>query len=362
MTTSRGLRAGSALLTGATVLATLSVSAVAVPVGAVVHGAAADGGARQELRFLDPAIDESSGLLVQGGDVLTVNDSEGEPVVYVVDATTGATVGRTTYTSEAVDVEALAPGRDGEVWVGDIGDNDRVRSEVALYRIPSVERGDRTVAASRFALVYPGGPRDAEALLVDPVSGRIFVVTKGTFGGEVFEAPQPLRAAGVNRLRRVGTTGGLVTDGTFLPDGRSVLLRDYWEGSVVDPETWQDRGSFPLPPQQQGEGLALWSGGGSGTRVLVSSEGQGAPLWSAPVPARLVAGPEERDPEGQRSRDRQANDDRSMASRDPDGSTRVASDDASEPAIPLGPAVAGGALLVAVTVGGFWLLRRRVRR
>jgi hypothetical protein len=324
-------------------------------------------GARQELSFQDPAIDESSGLLVRGRDVLTVNDSGGEPVVHVVDAASGATVGRTTYAPDVVDVEALAGGPGGAVWVGDIGDNERARSEISLYRIASVSRGDRTVTAQQFDLVYPDGARDAEALLVDPRSGQIHVVSKGTFGGEVFAAPRTLRPGAPNRLRPVARATGLVTDGTYLPDGSAVVLRDYWDAFVVDPETWQERGSFPLPPQRQGEGVASWPVRGPQTRVLVSSEGVNAPLWSVPVPPRLLEGPRDgREDQGSRGRDtadQEADgvDGADDAQRRSTGSS-TGPDDAAEPAIPLGPAVAGGALLVALTLGGFWVLRRRVRR
>jgi hypothetical protein len=298
--------------------------------------------------------------------VLTVNDSGDGAVVYVVDAATGETVGRTTYTTdEVVDVEALAAGRDGSVWVGDIGDNDRVRLVVSLYRLPAVTRGDRTVTAERFDLVHPDGPRDAETLLVQPSTGRVFVVTKGVFGGQVLAAPRTLRAGQPNRLRPVGEVGGLITDGTFLPGG-AVALRDYAEGFVVDPRTWRTVGDFPLPSQQQAEAIAPWPRG----RVLVSSEGEGQPLYSAPVPRRLLraaapavdrpgspsggdagAGP------GDGPGDGPGRDD----ARGSDG-TRTDSEEPAQPTIPLGPAAAGAGVLVLAALSGFWLLRRRVRR
>ena len=351
---------------GLALLAVLSgAGALVLPVLPVLApSAAAAPGSRVELTFADPAIDESSGLVVAGADVLTVNDSGDGPVVYVVDAATGATVGRTTYTTdEVVDVEAIAGGRDGSVWVGDIGDNDRLRPAISLYRLPAVSRGDRTVTAQRFDLAYPDGPRDAETLLVHPSTGRVLVVTKGVFGGQVMAAPRRLRADRPNRLRPVGTVGGLVTDGTFLPGG-AVVLRDYADGFVVDPRTWRTVGSFRLPSQQQAEAIAPWPQ----RRVLVSSEGESQPLLSAPVPRRLLrqASPSADRP-GSRAR---ADGGRGADGADGGGSgrngrsggTRIDDDEPARSVIPVGPAIAGGGALALVTLAGFWLLRRRVRR
>ena len=355
------------------VLAVLA-GAGALVLSVLVPSAAGAPGSRVELTFADPAIDESSGLVVTGGDVLTVNDSGDGPVVYVVDAATGATVGRTTYTTdEVVDVEAMARGRNGSVWVGDIGDNDRLRPVISVYRLPAVTRGDRTVTAQRFDLAYPDGPRDAETLLVHPSTGRVLVVTKGVFGGQVMAAPRTLRIDEPNRLRPVGTVGGLVTDGTFLPGG-AVALRDYADGFVLDPRTWRTVGSFRLPGQQQAEAIAPWPQ----RRVLVSSEGESQPLLSAPVPRRLlrqaspsadgpVSGARADGPNGAGGADGAGGGADGAGGADDGGrgrndGTRIDDDEPAQSVIPVGPAVVGGGALALVTLAGFWLLRRHVRR
>ena len=246
--------------------------------------------------FEDPAIDESSGLVDAGSTVLTVNDSGSGPQIYVVDKETGETVGTTTYTTdEVVDVEALAPGPDGTVWVGDIGDNGARRMTIAVYEVPAPGPGDRTVEATRYDLAYKGGPRDAEALLVHPRTGRLHVVSKGLFGGQVLAAPATLRTDAVNVLRPVGGAPGLVTDGAFFPDGRHVLLRTYSTMAVHDARTWESEVGAELPDQQQGEGLAMLP---SGRAVLVSTEGANSDVLTVPLGRKLldaVAPPEEAD-------------------------------------------------------------------
>ena len=261
----------------------LVVAAVAIG-GALLMDARAS--TSPDFTFQDPTIDESSGLVDLGDTVLTVNDSGAGPVVYAVDPHSGETVGRTTYTTDSVvDVEALAPGHGGSVWVGDIGDNRAQRMSVAVYELPAVTAGDRTVSAQRYDLQYRGGPRDAEALLVHPRTGRLYVVSKGLFGGQVFEAPASLRADRPNVLRPVADIGGLVTDGAFFPDGRHVLLRSYSTATAYDSERWRSPAGMPLPDQPQGEGLAMAP---SGEQVLVSTEGRGSKVLAIRLSDELL--------------------------------------------------------------------------
>lgn len=180
------------------------------------------------LTFTDPAITESSGLVVDAssGLVVTTNDSGDTGRVFAVDPVTGDTVGTTTWSDDPVDVEALAPAGPGEVWVADIGDNDAVRPSVYVARVP-VGRGDRTVVPrARHELVYPDGPRDAESLLVDP-QGRLLVVTKGLLGGQVLRTDGPPDPDGPTPMAVVGVTLPIATDAAFLPDGRHLVVRSY---------------------------------------------------------------------------------------------------------------------------------------
>ena len=247
--------------------------------GGTPGAAAADDG-RTLFTFTDPEIAESSGLLDRDGSVYTVNDSGSGPVLYAVDARTGHTTARTTYsTDEVVDVEAMAPGHGGTIWVADIGDNAASRDTVSLYRVRPGSGG-----APRLDLTYPDGPRDAETLLAQPRTGRLFVVSKTVFGGTVYSVPSGARPGPASRMRAFAQVPGLVTDGAFLPDGRHVVLRSYATASVYTFPGFERVGTFDLPEQRQGEGI---SAGPSG-RVLVSSEGVGTDVLEVDVPARLL--------------------------------------------------------------------------
>jgi hypothetical protein len=259
----------------------LGLTAVPFVVGTLLPGTMTAGD--EVTRFQDPAIVESSGLAVVGGLLVTTNDSGDTGRVYVVDLRSGETVGLTDWSAAPEDVEALAPaggGTDGEVWVGDIGDNRAERPSVSVSRV-SVGRGDLDVDVTSYELVYPDGPRDAESLLADPVSGRLYVVSKGVFGGTVYAAPERLSAGRPNPLQEVGPVLGIATDAAFFPDGRHLIVRSYTEAAVYSWPDLEEVGRFGLPDQQQGEGIAVSADG----TIYASSEGLHASVLRIALPA-----------------------------------------------------------------------------
>jgi hypothetical protein len=264
---------------------------VALPFGLGLT-AALPGDDEPVLRFADPAIVESSGLVARGGLLQTVNDSGDQARVFTVDRG-GRTVGVTRWDGDPVDVEALAPGPPGRVWVGDVGDNTGERDIVTVTSVP-VGRGEPSGPVQTYRLSYPGGGTDAETLLAHPRTGRLYVVTKGVLGGEVLAAPRDLDADTVNRMRPVGRVLALATDGAFLPDGRHVVLRDYTRAVVYTFPALEQVADVRLPRQRQGEAIAVDDDG----RLLVSSEGLHAPVHAVDLPPQAVpavAGPADGD-------------------------------------------------------------------
>ena len=262
--------------------------AVALPFLLGAAAGAPGAAERPAFRFGDPEIVESSGLVAlpgtgRGGLVVTTNDSGDSGRVFTVDAATGATAGVTTWAGDPEDVEALAPAGPDHVWVGDIGDNRHSRGSVEVLRVP-VGRGDVTATPEVHELVYPDGAHDAEALVSHPLTGQLFVITKGVFAGSVYAAPPRLRTDRPNRLVEVGEAPGLVTDATFLPGGGGVVMRTYSTAHLTSFPSWQSVESWDLPDQDQGEGIAL-----AGRGLLVSSEGARSQVLAVALPSS--AGP-----------------------------------------------------------------------
>lgn len=260
----------------------LALLAVVTPFVIGLAAAGADREGSVLFRFADPDIVESSGLVVEGDRAHTINDSGDIGRVFTVDVATGETVGVTFWADGPDDVEALAPAGPDHVWVGDIGDNSGSRDSIEVTRVP-VGDGDRTVDEETIDLVYPDGARDAEALLVHPLTGRLYVATKGIFGGELFAAPPEMADDAPNTLGLIGETTGVVTDGAFFPDGEHLILRTYTSAVVYSFPALEQVGFFDLPAQEQGEGIAA----PSNRFVYLSSEGQRAPVLKVPLPADI---------------------------------------------------------------------------
>ncbi len=262
---------------GAVLLAALLVTCG----GAAPPAAAAS--PHQEFTVSDPRITESSGLAASAahpGIFWTHNDSDDGPYVYAVDST-GRTVATVTLRGvKPRDAEAISLGPDGQLYLADIGDNlDGGWSEVWVYRFAEPrDLRDQSVDAVRYRVRYEDGPRNAEALMVHPVTGRLYIASKRESGGALYQGPQTLSATAVNTFRKVSEVPW-VTDGGFSPDGTRLLLRGYFWATMY---RWQDGGApqslgdVSLPFQQQGESAAFAADGRS---VLFGSEGRNSPVW-----------------------------------------------------------------------------------
>lgn len=185
----------------------------------------------------DPAIVELSGLAASHrnpGIVWAHNDSSDTPRLFAI-ASTGATAAVLKVEgAQAADWEDLAigPGPDGRstLFIGDIGDNLRVRPELTVYRVlePLVTRGDdMTATAESLDFTLPGGARDCEALLRDPLSNRLYLISKESEGPSVIFSADALAPDRTKvEMQEVGRLKlALVTAGDMSFDGTRIALR-----------------------------------------------------------------------------------------------------------------------------------------
>ncbi|MCA1224176.1 esterase-like activity of phytase family protein [Streptomyces sp. 8L] len=254
----------------------LAAGAVVLPPAAPAF---ADGRPDQSFTIKDPRITESSGLAashLHPGVYWTHNDSGDGPYVYAVDSRTGDTVARVTLRGVGTprDVEAISIGPDGDLYVGDIGDNlNGAWDHVWIYRFPEPKHlGDQTVDATQFTVKYADGPRNAESLMVDPTTGRVYIASKNEDGGGLYEGPAHLTPTGTNVFRRIASVPW-VTDGAFSPDGKQLVLRSYLGAYGY---AWKDGhlgAKFPVsaPFQGQSESVTYTR---DGKALMFGSEGK----------------------------------------------------------------------------------------
>jgi hypothetical protein len=255
-----------------------------------------------------PALDEASALAASHrwpGVYWTLNDAGNPPVVFAFDEGGRAFGAFDVDGATNVDWESLqiGPGPDGGDWlyIADAGDNQIVRSESVLYRVPEPgvapagpdQPAARTAPAEAFRFVYPDGPHDVEALLVHPTTGEIVLISKEQSGrSHVYRMPQPLDATRVAQVdlvaeldvRGLVRSSRLVTDAAVAPDGRHVALRTYTAGleyPVPEGASLADIWSatpriFALDDGPQGEGITYRP---DGTAILTTGEGLPAVLY-----------------------------------------------------------------------------------
>lgn len=203
-------------------------------------------------------------------------DSRHGPLITAL-ATDGSQLGAVEVEgAPATDWEDIAigpgPGPGDYIYVGDIGNNTGERLAVSVVRFPEPAPGDTVVTDwEELTFFFTDTARDAEALLVDPVTGEIIIVTKELSGrSRVFRADPaelaaPLREVGISELG----VGQVVTGGDVAPDGSFILLRTYtsvllWDrqaGSNVGETLLTDPCEVPSLSEPQGEAVGVAADG-----------------------------------------------------------------------------------------------------
>ncbi len=324
----------------------------------------------------DSRITESSGLAPSRihADVLWTHNDSGNPNQIYAIAKNGSTAATLTVSGEENrDWEAITSFRSpaaapsaGQnlIAIGDIGDNDAVHPSVRIVIIKEPESlTDQSVTPIRvLRLTYPGGPTDAESLLSDPKTGRLYIVSKTLFGSTLYAVPPKIwpgkgatGTSDLTELTEVAQMGpAFVTDGAFLPDG-NMAIRGYGNISIVAAPSTAKNGrlktlaSKALPDQKQGESIAIMD---DGAYALIGSEGKDSPILRIKIPR--VAPTETSEAASSPASSGQKPTDTAQKLRDLTGGDRN---------LPLLVGVGGAAVLLVALIGAAIALRpRRSRR
>ena len=190
---------------------------------------------------------------------------------------------------------AVGPGPDAAPWylfLGDIGDNNAVRSTVRVYRVPEPDVSPtqspvnvNLSGVETITLQYPDGPRDAETLMVDPATRDWYIVSKRETYSQLYRAPYPQSTSAPIVMEYRGLLPwGWATGGDISPSGGEILVRGYgsaslWRrpaGTALGDAFLQAGTTVPLASEPQGESIA-YVGDGSGYYTV--SEGSYQPIY-----------------------------------------------------------------------------------
>ncbi|MEO8362705.1 MAG: hypothetical protein ABI672_21955 [Vicinamibacteria bacterium] len=240
-----------------------------------------------------PDVTEASGVAIgrRTASVLwTHGDSyAGEPVLYAIDSK-GVVKGKVRIEGIRVtdweDIDVGPCGRSSCVYIADIGDNNGIRKNITIHRVPEPLPTDASARpGDSFQITFPDGPQDAEAMFLSS-SGEMFIVTKGDTGPiAVYRLGGSPKPGSITQLKKVGVIqdgpvkrNEWITGASQSPDGKWIVMRTHhsvlfyeadrlMKGDMKSP-LWSDVSSLREP---QGEGIAL---GADGSVYLVGEGGR----------------------------------------------------------------------------------------
>ncbi len=246
---------------------------------------------------------EASGLLAsrQNPGVVWTHNDTGYPGSVFALSTNGTLLAQYTvpdvFGGNFEDI-AFGPGPSPEaqyIYLGDIGDNYTNRASVRVLRLPepavyayqsNSPLSWTAVGADAITLRYPDRPYDAEALLVDPLNGDLFIATKLDDRSRIYRATRAQMSSNdvtLTFIREISFRS--VSAGDISPDGSLVALRRGGNGAVWVRSAGQSVGdalggsstSIPISNiEPNGEALGFHA---TGLGYYTLSEGSSQPLY-----------------------------------------------------------------------------------
>lgn len=221
-------------------------------------------------------INEASGIVasqVHPHLLYTHNDSGSEAEIYMLD-TLGSFLGKITLEdAKNRDWEdiSMGPGEDpglSYVYVGDIGDNNAKRDKIHVYRFPEprILEEEIYIKPEKITLVYPDGARDAETMMVDPVSGDLLILSKRDTSNVLYRATADQLGKGEVLLQKVMKLPiTMAVGGDISSDGKQIVIKNYWvvyywerlDGESIPDALARKPTQLPYKPEPQGEAIGF---------------------------------------------------------------------------------------------------------
>lgn len=250
----------------------------------------------------NPDLVEISGLaasVTHDGALWAHNDSGGLPEVFAI-GEDGAHLGRFQLDDAAAfDWEDMAIANE-TLFLGDIGDNFKIRPAITVYRVAEPAIGADAATTSQvledvdeLEVSYADGQRDAETLLADPISGDVFVVSKFESPVGLYRIPADTPTGATYTMERVADitlpAEETATGGEISADGTLIAIRTYhdvllWQRApdqTVAEAMAAEPCVAPQADETQGEAIAISA---SGQGYVTISEGVNQPVNAFALP------------------------------------------------------------------------------
>jgi hypothetical protein len=249
---------------------------------------------------------EASGMAASARNpgVLWVHNDGSRQRIYAF-STNGAHLANFDFNVTVSDTEDIAVGpgpapNTSYVYVGDIGGSGgttAVRNEVRVLRVPEPlvdlawaddPRSTDFDGVETFTLVYPDGSYDAEALVVDPLTADIFVITKENSVARLYRANLNASPTAPVTMEFIRTVNFAVVSGADISgEGNQIILRreDFamaWsrcDGEAIGDALARQGQSVPVvgpPAELNGEAVAFLH---DGSGYMTVSEGSNPALY-----------------------------------------------------------------------------------
>jgi hypothetical protein len=183
---------------------------------------------------------EASGIVASysfAGYFWSHNDSGGKAILYLIDSLGGGKLEFKIEDATNRDWEDIAIFKDSStqrstIIIGDIGDNSANHKACSLLFIEEPNKfpnQDQTLTVyKKVVFEYPNGSRDAEALMIDPITKDIFIVSKKEKKVSMYRIPYPHVTSSIVIAEKVLTLPiRNITAGDIAPDGSAILLKNY---------------------------------------------------------------------------------------------------------------------------------------
>ncbi len=156
----------------------------------------------------------------------------------------------------------------GKLYIAETGDNFKTYTTYAFYIFPEPDKEvDSVYNFQKISFQYPDGSHDAEAFLVEPSIGNIYVITKRDSASRMYKLSAPFSSATqtakfIGQLKFNGVTSACIS-----PDGKEVILKTYISifhyklnnGENIESLLKKDPVNVPYTIEPQGEAVSFAS-------------------------------------------------------------------------------------------------------